>query len=76
MAYLHNLLLIENDNKNPYVWIKDFNKLMNFQSKSGHRLFFCYYCLQYFTTEETPKNHAEGCLKINGTLAKIKIYFS
>ena len=40
-----NLLLIENDNKNHYVWIKDFNKLMNTQSKDGHKLFFCYYCL-------------------------------
>ena len=27
-----NLLLIENGNGNHYVWIKDFNKLMNFQS--------------------------------------------
>ena len=57
-----NLLLIENDNKN-YVWIKDFNKLMNSQSKNGHRLFFCYYCL-HFTIEETLKNHAEGSLKL------------
>ena len=32
-----NLLLIENH----YVWIKDFNKLMNSQSRNGHRLFFC-----------------------------------
>ena len=31
-----NLLLTENH----YVWIKDFNKLMNSQSKNGHRLFF------------------------------------
>ena len=35
-----NLLLIENDNKNHYVWIKDYNKLMNTQSKDGHKLFF------------------------------------
>ena len=62
-----NLLLIENDNKNHYIWIKDFNKLMNTQSKDGHKLFFCYYCLQHFTSEEILNNHAEGCLKINGT---------
>ena len=36
-----NLLLIENH----YVWIKDFNKLMNTQSKDSHKLLFCYYCL-------------------------------
>ena len=35
-----NLLLIENGNENHYVWIKDVNKLMNSQSKNGHRLFF------------------------------------
>ena len=39
-----NLLLIENGNKNHYVWIQDFKKLLNTQSKDGHKLFFCYYC--------------------------------
>ena len=62
-----NLLLIENDNKNHYVWIKDFNKLINTQSKDGHKLFFCYYCLQHFTSENILKNHTEFCLKINRT---------
>ena len=67
-----NQLLIENDNKNHYVWIKDFNKLMNTQSTNSLKLFFSYYCLQHFTSEETLKNHAEGCLKINGT-QKVKM---
>ena len=58
-----NLLLIENH----YVWIQDFNKLMNTQFKDSHKLFFCYSCLQHFTSEEILKNHAEGCLRINGT---------
>ena len=57
-----NLLLIENH----YVWIKDFNKLMNTQSKHKHKLFFCYYCLQHFTSEHILKTHTEVCLKING----------
>ena len=35
-----NLLLIENGNENNYVWIKDFNKLMNSQSKNGQIIFF------------------------------------
>ena len=61
-----NLLLIENDNKNHYVWIKDFNKLMNTQSKHKNKLFFCYHCLQHFTSENILKNHTEVCLKING----------
>ena len=45
---------------------------MNTQSKNSHKLFFCYYCLQYFTLENILKNHTEACLKINGTL-KVKM---
>ena len=60
-----NLLLMENDNKNHYVWIKNFAKLMNTQSKHKHKLFFCYYFLQHFTSENILKNHTEVCLKIN-----------
>ena len=67
-----NLILIENNNKNHYVWIKHFNKLMNTQSKDSHKLFFCYYCLQHFTSENILKNHTEICLKINGT-QKVKM---
>ena len=63
-----NLILIENH----YVWIKDFNKLMNTQSKNGRKLFVCYYCLQHFTSENILKNHTEVCLKINGT-QKVKM---
>ena len=59
-----NLLLIENGNENHYVWIKDFNKLMNSQSKTDIDDLFCYNCLQHFTTEETLKNHAEVALKL------------
>ena len=42
-----NLLLIENGNENLYVWIKDFNKLMNSQSKNRHRLFFFFVIIVY-----------------------------
>ena len=63
-----NLILI----KNHYVWIKDFNKLMNTQSKNSHKLFVCYYCLQHFTSENILKHHTEVCLKINGT-QKVKM---
>ena len=69
-----NLLLIENGNENHYVWIKDFNKLINTQSKNSRKLFFCYYCLQHFTSENILKNHTEVCLKIIGT-KKVKMQF-
>ena len=48
--------------KHHYVWIKDFNKLMNTQSKDGYKLFFCDYCLQHFTSENVLKNPTEVCL--------------
>ena len=38
---------------------------MNTSSKDSHKLFFCYYCLQHFTSENILKNHTEVCLKIN-----------
>ena len=38
---------------------------MNTQSKDGYKLFFFYYCLQHFTSENILKNHAEFCLKLN-----------
>ena len=63
-----NLILFENH----YVWIKHFNKLMNTLSKDAHKLFFCDYCLQHFTSENILKNHTEVCLKINGT-QKVKM---
>ena len=65
---IFNLVLIENI----YVWIKDFNKLMNTQSKDSHKLFFCYNCLQHLTSENILKNHTEVCLKINGA-QKVKM---
>ena len=45
---------------------------MNTQSKDGHKLFFCYYCLPHFTSENILKNHTEVCLKINRAL-KVKM---
>ena len=59
-----NLILIEKNNKNHYIWIKYFNKLMNTQSKDSHKLFFCYYCLQHFTSENILKNHNRVALKL------------
>ena len=64
-----NLLLITEDKKNHYVLIKDFNKFMYNQTKHKERKYFCMYCLQYFTTERTLKNHTEICMVFNGKQA-------
>ncbi|WAR04325.1 hypothetical protein MAR_019694 [Mya arenaria] len=67
-----DLLLIENNKVSHYVWIKDFNTLMNTQSKNHNRKIFCKYCIQHFTEQRILKDHTDVCLSINGT-QKIKL---
>ena len=64
-----NVLLISNEEKSHYVFIKDFNRLMYSQikTKNVHKKHFCMSCLQNFTTKETLNNHKEQCVSINDT---------
>jgi hypothetical protein len=64
-----NLLYIENEVTNHYVLIKDFNRLMLRINHDNNKKYFCYYCLQHFTTQEILEKHAENCIVINGTQA-------
>ena len=64
-----NLLLITEREKQHYVLIKDFNRMMYNISKSHHRKHFCMHCLQHFTTKEGLDQHKENCLIINGCQA-------
>ena len=68
-----NVLLISNEEKSHYVFIKDFNRLMysEVKTKNQHKKHFCMSCLQNFTTKEILNNHRERCLSINGTQAAI-----
>ena len=61
-----NLLLITKDERKHYVLMKDFNSFMYNQSKHKERKHFCMYCLQ---CETILSNHANNCLKINGSQA-------
>ena len=65
------VLLISNEEKSHYVFIKDFNRLMYSKTKHKDRKHFCMACLQNFTTKEILNNHRETCLSINGTQAVI-----
>ena len=60
------MLLISNEEKSRYVFIKDFNRLMYSKTKR-HKKHFCMSCLQNFTTKEILNNHKKQCLSINGT---------
>ena len=63
------MLLISNEEKSHYAFIKDFNSLMYSRSKYKERKQFCMSCLQNFTTNEILNNHKERCLLINDTQA-------
>ena len=64
-------MLISNEEKSHYVFIKDFDRLMysKTKSKNGPKRHFCMSCLQNFTTKEILSNHRERCLLINDTQA-------
>ena len=64
-----NLLLITEREKQHYVLIKDFNRMMYNKTKHQHRKQFCMYCLQCFSTEEILANHKSNCMVINGERA-------
>ena len=64
-----NVLLISNEEKSLYVFIKDFNRLMYSRTKHKDRKHFCMSCLKTFTTKEILNNHREKCLLINDTQA-------
>ena len=62
-----NVLLIEGETGQHYVYIKDFNRLNYCITKSHHRKHFCLHCLQPFTSEDHLEAHKRDCLIINGT---------
>ena len=64
-----NVLLISNEEKSHYVFIKDFNRLMYSKAKHKDRKHFCMSCLQNFPTKEILNNHRERRLLINDTQA-------
>ena len=62
-----NLLIITQDDKLHYVFIKDFNRLMYSNRKRKYKKYYCMHCLQDFTTEELLDQHKKQCLLINGS---------
>ena len=61
-----DLILINNENKSHYVYIKDFNGFMSKKTKCKNKKHFCRYCLQCFSSERVLMEHKEICLEING----------
>ena len=61
-----DLLLLINDDKSHYVYIKDFDRFMFHKTKNKNKKWFCRSCLQCFSHENILKKHEEDCLSING----------
>ena len=61
-----DLLLLIDDDKSHYVYIKDFDRFMFQKTKNKSRKWFCRSCLQCFNRESVLIKHKENCLSING----------
>ena len=61
-----DLLLLIDDDKSHYVYIKDFNRFMFHKTKNKNKKWFCRSCLQCFSSENMLIKHKEDCLSING----------
>ena len=57
-----NLLLISDDTKQHYCWIKDISTLLSLQTtKHGHVRHVCFRCLITFKSEKSLASHHEYC---------------
>ena len=61
-----NLLMIHEDDKSHYVYVKDFNRLMFNINKHKDKKWFCMRCLQHFSSEIILEKHKDDCLVVNG----------
>ena len=61
-----DLLLLIDDDKSHYVYIKDFDRFMFHKTKNKNKKWFCKSCLQCFSSENVLIKHKENCLSING----------
>ena len=60
-----DLLLLINDFKSHYVYIKDFDRFMFHKTKIKNKKWFCKSCLQCSNSETVLIKHKENCLSIN-----------
>ena len=61
-----DLLLLIDNKKSHYVYIKDFNRFMFHRTKNKNKKWFCKSCLQCFSSENVLIRHKGICLSING----------
>ena len=59
------LLLVTDENKSHYVYIKDFDRFM-FHKTNKNKKYFFKSCLQCFSSKNVLTEHKKVCLSING----------
>ena len=60
-----DLLLITDEIKSHYVYIKDFHRFMCSKTKNKNKKYFYKCCSQCFSNEKVSIEHKENCLIIN-----------
>ena len=74
-----DLLLVVDNAKSHYVYIKDFNRFMFQKTKNKNKKHICKSCFHYFISKNVLTKYKEICLNINGaqciTLEKGMIEF-
>ena len=63
---LMDFLLLIDDDKSHYAYIKDFNRFIFHRTKNKNKKWFCKSCLQCYSSESVLIKHKENCLSING----------
>ena len=66
-----DLLLVINENKSHYVYMKDFDRFMFHKTKNKNKKYFCKSCLQCFSSKNVLAEQKEVCLSINGAQSVI-----
>ena len=60
-----DFLLVTDENKSHYVYIKDFDRFMFHKTKNKNKKHFQKSCLQCFSSKNVLKKHKKVCLSIN-----------
>ena len=66
-----DLLLLIDEDKSHYVYIKDFDRFMFHKTKNKNKKWFCRSYLQCFSSESVLIKHKENCLINNGKQSAI-----
>ena len=56
-----DLLLVTDDDKSHYVYIKDFDRFKFHKNKNENKKYFCKSCLQCFSIESVLTKHKGDC---------------